>query len=265
MHAKSGHGPETDQPGESKYDQRFLLYVDILGWRDAIVSGATATMFEALSRIHSYGEVHNEQVRQHYIAKSKSTRFRVNPIFLGVQFGAFSDHFVFSVPLEFGGRILDMAPKIIADLLTLGFLTRGAVVLGELYHKDNVVFGPALVEAYDIERREPYPRIVVSKAVIDELATYESDPRDKILITDQTGRSIINPFPLPFVTDVEGLVEAFVRDNFHLAEIRVHVDANIARLSAAGRYRDAEKWRYMQQLIAGPVVDAEPQLKPFWP
>ena len=75
----------------------------------------------------------------------------VNPLWLKVEFGAFSDNFVYSIPADFGGRILNFIPKMVRTLLQKGFLIRGGITVGKLYHKENVVFGPALIEAVKIE------------------------------------------------------------------------------------------------------------------
>lgn len=96
---------------------------------------------------------------------------------LEVQFGAFSDHFVFSMPASFGGRIFSAASKLIISLLRAGYLIRGAVVLGLLYHSDNVIFGPALLTAVEMEERESfYPRILVSDSAVASLCRTTKRP-----------------------------------------------------------------------------------------
>jgi len=46
-----------------------------------------------------------------------------------------------------------------------GLLLRGAVTLGKVYESPNVLFGPALVEAHDLEKAARYPRIILSNEV----------------------------------------------------------------------------------------------------
>ena len=99
----------------------------------------------------------------------------------------------------FGGRLFDKASKLIIDLLRAGFLIRGSVVLGPLHHCDNVVFGPALLQAVDIEEREAfYPRILVTDAVLDHCKRLENNHLHKAVLTDQMGRFVVNPFVVPF-------------------------------------------------------------------
>jgi hypothetical protein len=55
-----------------------------------------------------------------------------------------------------------------------------------------------------------------------------------------------------------------VRLNFFLPEIKTKIEREIGCLESEGRYREAEKWRYLGQFIAGPVLDTTPQLRRFW-
>ncbi len=61
-------------------------------------------------------------------------------------------------------------------------------MLGPLHHKDNVIFGPALLESVEMEeRRSIYPRILISDAALAELDEWEDDPCYKDKIRDQFG------------------------------------------------------------------------------
>jgi hypothetical protein len=47
-----------------------------------------------------------------------------------------------------------------------GVLTRGGIAVGNLHHKNGILFGPAMNEAYELESQlAVYPRIVLSKDV----------------------------------------------------------------------------------------------------
>jgi hypothetical protein len=52
-------------------------------------------------------------------------------------------------------------------LAEFGILCRGAVAIGDCFHSDNIIFGPALIEAYLLERPADTPRIVVTTPVVD--------------------------------------------------------------------------------------------------
>lgn len=231
---------------EKVYKKRWLLYVDILGWREHVAAGASSRLLEILKRIHVIAEEHNERVRQEYIARDDQHEdwgegirgtVSVNPLYLQYRFGAFSDHFVFSMPDSYGPWFLQSASKLVIDLLHAGFLTRGAAVLGDLYHRDNMIVGPAVVEAADMEARETiYPRILLSAAVTQAWDDTESMRGSTLVIEDMLGRRIVNPFSLPFVGS-EAVMDSFVDLdlNLHLREIRAAIDMQISTLEAANR------------------------------
>jgi hypothetical protein len=255
------------------YEERLLLYADILGWSAEISGGDESKLAAAAETIHKRAGDYNDQDRKELLAKEgkivptehgPALLGIINPMFLEVQFGHFSDHFVYSLPKSFGRRILTAASKLIIDVLRTGFLTRGAVVLGRLHHRDNVIFGPALLQAVNIEEREAfYPRILIADAVVDECSKSTHDPRHKPMIKDQTGRFVINPFAMPF-DGADSEIEDFVKCNFYFSEIKSTIEHQIISLEEEGRHNHAEKWRYFSQFIAGPVLDATPKLRRFW-
>ncbi len=51
-------------------------------------------------------------------------------------------------------------------LREFAILCRGGVALGQCFHNGNVIFGPALVEAYTLELLAETPRIVVTDGVV---------------------------------------------------------------------------------------------------
>jgi hypothetical protein len=255
------------------YEQRFLLYVDILGWSTAVKeNGEDPRLLDAVKLIHlhaeGYGERHKQDIRDR-AAKSKG-KIQLLPAFFEVQFGAFSDHFVYSLPVGFGPRIVTTASKLIVDLLRMGWLTRGAIVLGPLHHKDNVIFGPALLEAVEVEARHSiYPRVLISDAALAEINEWEDDPRYKDKIRDQYGRFVVNPFAVPFVVDGnsdvgKGMMDSFVNMNFGFKEIKSLLAAEVEKHTKADRGPQAEKWAYLHRFIAERVLSEEPRLKEYW-
>lgn len=48
-----------------------------------------------------------------------------------------------------------------------GFPMRGGISLGEIHHQQDLAFGPAFINAYDLESRSAiYPRIVITEDTI---------------------------------------------------------------------------------------------------
>jgi hypothetical protein len=84
----------------------------------------------------------------------------------------FSDTLVLASPVYEEGEeeeavteLADQAALLQLDLIEQGFFVRGGLSLGEIHIHDGLVFGPALVQAHEIESRVAVvPRIVLSKA-----------------------------------------------------------------------------------------------------
>ena len=84
-----------------------------------------------------------------------------------MQVSAFSDSIVVSevVRDEHIGviRLVGYASYLWWKFLAKGVLTRGGLSVGDLRHKDGIIFGPAMNEAYELESQvATYPRIVLS-------------------------------------------------------------------------------------------------------
>jgi hypothetical protein len=78
---------------------------------------------------------------------------------------AFSDCYVLSEVFP-AWHVVAAVQALGSRLLAEGILTRGGVVQGGAYHNGRVLFGPGIVEAYNLEREvAKYPRIVVSEEV----------------------------------------------------------------------------------------------------
>jgi hypothetical protein len=67
---------------------------------------------------------------------------------------------------------------------------RGAIVFGDICHKKEVIFGPAVIQAYEMERKvAKWPRVVVDPQLID-------------LLSDENKRYI---FDIMLSKDMDGL------------------------------------------------------------
>lgn len=75
-------------------------------------------------------------------------------------------------------------------------LCRGGVVVGSAYHHHRVVFGPAVIHAYELEQDvAKYPRIVVTDAVRNAAWDYHQGfCRGKLFLQDIDGCWFINVF-----------------------------------------------------------------------
>ena len=82
----------------------------------------------------------------------------------------FSDSIVVSYRLTERGAVFGMLFDIYLlqiQLVQLGFLVRGAITVGKLFHNNQMVFGPALVEAAELEKLAMYPRVILGQEVFE--------------------------------------------------------------------------------------------------
>jgi hypothetical protein len=142
------------------YPDRFCAFVDILGFRN-LIARLTNSDPEVQSLRDILLRVHNPRVREfkdlHHV---------------GYRTQSISDAVAVSViPTIAGLLLLTRALEQLAmDLLALGYFVRGAIVRGRLYHDDSIIFGDALIRAYDLETTVVrYPRIMVRSDVLDGL------------------------------------------------------------------------------------------------
>jgi hypothetical protein len=121
----------------------------------------------------------------------------------------FSDTLVLAAPVgesegdeeEFalGGLILQ-ACWLQLNLIEQGLFMRGALSLGDFYMRDGVLFGPALVDAAELEHDVAvHPRIVLSSEAEssqrDDLRSYSDpalSPQNSVLLRDGDGWTFIN-------------------------------------------------------------------------
>lgn len=146
-----------------EYTESAVCFMDILGFRALIESSVgKPDMVEAIGKIVG-------QVMQRTRQRSEE-RFMDNPNAIdnhGAQVIHFSDSIVVSVSrtdieglIWFFSLIIEIGEK----LMMAGLPVRGGAALGEVYHENGIIFGPAMVEAYDLESKlAQTPRVILSK------------------------------------------------------------------------------------------------------
>ena len=142
------------------YEKRICCFIDILGFKKHIDETITETGEDNIKNIKSIESVlklSKKMTEDNGLAKSKIITY-------------FSDSIVISYNYDEPGQLfytlLDLL-YVSFELANKGYLTRGGVSIGKLLHNSKYIFGPALVDAYEIESKKAiYPRIIVSDEVI---------------------------------------------------------------------------------------------------
>lgn len=134
----------------------------------------------------------------------------------------FSDNVVLGIPhrggwedaeSEFGSIIFQIADYQMQMSLD-GLFTRGGLAYGDLHMSKNLVYGVALIDAYETETKKSiYPRIVLHQSALvklrQQLASYSTAagaPQDHHLLVDQDGEVFVN-YLSALVPDIDVLLE----------------------------------------------------------
>jgi hypothetical protein len=199
-------------PQRRQYERRWLVYFDVLGWRDLVRSAAKNPDLFGIVEAALRG------------AKRTSTVFNLGSAH---RITRFSDHVAISTPEEDEAGRWRLpcltAGLMIRNLLEDGHCCRGALVIGDLVHRADSIFGPALVEAHDIESRvAKYPRIVLS----EEAAKLCTPTKTVRFRQDRDSLSYLD-----YLSGQEGVTSAF------LSKARARLDQ---QLKTQGRENDLD-------------------------
>jgi hypothetical protein len=151
------------------YEHRAVLFLDILGFKDLVKQSKTQTILDVIN-IPTELQTHENGVRRYPFDGTS-----------GMEISAFSDSIVISNLIgddEFGiTQLVHYAHHLWVKFLARGVLTRGGIAIGELHHRNSILFGPAMNDAYKLESQVAnYPRIVLEKSVCDQvLAQYQNN------------------------------------------------------------------------------------------
>ncbi|BAF72450.1 hypothetical protein [Sulfurovum sp. NBC37-1] len=168
------------------YSERLTFFIDILGFKDIIEESTTnpklvESLFEALTsvtsenlKLNACGNINHEKIPE----EEKDKVLEIMKIYsdtlvkkFDIKATQFSDCLVFSVPVENEiacFTIFEAVAKLMIALHTnFNLLLRGGIAMGQICHiESGPLFGPALVEAYELESKEAtYPMILLSNNV----------------------------------------------------------------------------------------------------
>ncbi|MGD0858686.1 MAG: hypothetical protein ABR912_05145 [Terracidiphilus sp.] len=169
---------------EPVFEDQFTAFIDLLGFKKAILKGDENTISNIKLLLTDLSELRGD-----FSFTSEGTRTvqtsRVRPTV-----SAFSDCILISYPLrQFSKELKDEAPltltyvlsdfsflltQIAATALRSGLLVQGGATVGNLYHKGGVAFGKALIRAYEIQSTvSVYPRVILSTECAARLQSLE--------------------------------------------------------------------------------------------
>ncbi len=132
-----------------QYEKRVVLFLDLLGFKELLNKFAPVKIYNILNGILP-------------LIKNKPNSKEITQ---------FSDSIVISFVEDDAEEIFELfdeVQKIIRYLIEHGIICRGAISYGDLIHKGNILFGPALVKAYETETKASiYPRVIIDDSIPD--------------------------------------------------------------------------------------------------
>lgn len=203
------------------YKNKLVAFLDVLGWRKAIEKSENDSELTK-----NLGLSLQMLVSQENMAKWQ----RENKFPGDFQISQFSDCFVLSVePNRIGeSYLISSLQMTINHFLTNGFLVRGAIVQGNIYHEGGMVYGPALISAYDLEQTAKFPRVILQSELVNSLGqnakTVDKDGallgEDKQWRTDKDDKvflEYLQPFPArPFIPPNIQRIKALLEPVYNL-------------------------------------------------
>lgn len=150
------------------YEKAIVSFIDILGFKGLVENSSAEFIKSILDRVHKVTkpnivdegldyEIEAEVISfSDCIVRVRKTEREINAYH----------------PLGFVFYELEDILRAQGELAAQGVLLRGGIAYGDIYFHDNMVYGPALNQAYELESKYAvYPRIVLSPDLIAETKT----------------------------------------------------------------------------------------------
>ncbi|MBY2988665.1 hypothetical protein [Rhizobium leguminosarum] len=142
------------------YSERVVTFIDILGWRSIVEQSLKD---ECLRRrmhnaVHTLGALTEKYCTEETEEKPSED-----------EFSQFSDSIIISMPRRDNldiGRMIKLVAEFQSSMLFSGFLIRGGITTGPMFHRGRIAFGPAFNRAYELEAKIAHvPRVVIDPSI----------------------------------------------------------------------------------------------------
>ena len=208
--------PFQSTEGKPQLRQSVAAFLDILGYSDYIDGVFKEGKGQSeLVRLRGALDVAYEHLKQ----QSQRGHFDGK---LDFQVRSFSDNLAIGYPIPervgpFGilTMVVHYVAWIQAELAREGYFIRGAISVGELYVDDDIIFGPAIMEAYRAEHKlAVYPRVILCDSAKAPFQRPWREQKVPGVLLDSDGRVFIDyleqtvmiayPDDRPFTEFLEG-------------------------------------------------------------
>jgi hypothetical protein len=177
------------------YENRICCFIDILGFKQHInetINVAGEDNSEKINSIKNIIDLAKSLTDDDGFSDTKVITYFSDSIVISYEF---------SEPSQLYHTLNDLL-FVSFELANKGYLIRGGVSIGKLIHTNELIFGPALVKAYELESKKAiYPRILVEQYVVENGIRYREKNNSEedeqkfimdILTKDQDGNYYID-------------------------------------------------------------------------
>jgi hypothetical protein len=179
----------TNPDSKPRYDKRYVAFLDILGFRNLIEKTVRdRDLFDAvLEACESLAWEKSFADDLEMIASGAKNPPHTRRLYM------FSDCiYCTTMPTSEGIKeLFESVSRLCKSLIYTGVFVRGAIVLGEVYEKDRVIFGPGVIAAYDNESKAAkFPRVLVTDEIYAQSQSieYTVGGRSPMWLKDQIRR-----------------------------------------------------------------------------
>ena len=155
---------------EANYTQYYVAFLDILGFKN-LVNNPEKTCQDIFKIYDAFGDMQKVYFGEDY-GETQDVKMKVMSDSICLYIEAERTNALYSLLrfcMAFQYGLLALTPCI---------FIRGGITLGDMYVKDDIVFGPALTEAYLLEEKNAkVPRIIVRKRTLDQGAAKATEDR----------------------------------------------------------------------------------------
>lgn len=194
------------------YQNRIVAFIDILGFKELVKQTVNDrepelgkqkldSLYNVVEYVTDFMNLSREEIG--FEGDTKTTLF--------------SDSIVISIDRANSHGILTIfatLKKLQIHLIKDGILLRGGIVYGKLIHKDDILIGPALIAAYNLESSAAlYPRIVIDPKVTSLFARQNGTVMGKLRIRnfDYHKTFAKDPFDGTFYIDYFNDIDNYVK------------------------------------------------------
>ena len=188
----------------TSFERRAVAFLDILGFKELIARAESEpSEFAKLSDLRNIVDSHVQFDNAKLAAAIPAS---IRPRYLFV-----SDSIIISSKLteDTYDGLLAVAIKAIQiahKMLEAGYLLRGGISVGSVWHDDRNIFGTGYIDAYRAEQRAMHPRVILTDVALDHsrTATIGGDPMSNWgLFGNHEGAVVLEALHPAYVSDLQ--------------------------------------------------------------